>query len=168
MHNDLSAGFRSEVRQGQNSFYLGDAPGYSLKYSHRPLRWLALEAGLEQIPRPVGSSVCCEYATNAKDELYLFPFGARYVFEPSQQRVRLSAGGGGSYMKYTVGNGGHSGDPEAASGWGGQLVAAADFGLTRSGRFRVGVTGRFYYIHVGPYRTGRFFTVGPDFTFSFR
>ena len=71
-------------------------------------------------------------------------------------------------MNHTVGNGGYSGAPEGGSGWGGQSVAAGDYGLTRSGRFRVGVTGRYYYIHVGPYRTGRIFTVGPDFTFSFR
>ena len=38
----------------------------------------------------------------------------------------------------------------------GQFVAAGDYGLTRSGRFRVGVTGRYYYIRVGPYQTARF------------
>jgi hypothetical protein len=71
-------------------------------------------------------------------------------------------------MNYTVGNGGYSGAPESTSAWGGQFVAAGDYGLTRSGRFRLGVTARYYYLRVGPYRTGRIFTVGPDFTFSFR
>ena len=168
MHNALSAGFRYEVKLGQNSYYLRNVPGYELRYSHRPLRWLAFEAGLEQIPRPVGSSVCCEYVTNANDELYLAPFGARFLFQPRERRIRLSAGGGGAYMNHSVGNGGFSGVPEGASGWGGQFVAAGDYGLTRSGRFRVGVTGRYYYIHLGRYQTGRIFTVGPDFTFSFR
>ena len=160
LRNDLSAGFRYEV--------VGDSPGYGLRYSHRPLRWLEFEAGLDQIPRPIGASECCEYVTNANDELFLVPFGARYVFEPGEQRIRLSVGGGGAYMNHTIGNNVFPNSHLDISGWGDQFVAAGDYGLTRSGRFRVGVTGRFYYIQVGPYQTGRSFTVGPDFTFSFR
>jgi hypothetical protein len=168
LRNDLSAGFRYEVKLGQNSYYLGNAPGYGLKYSYRPLRWLAFEAGLEQIPRPIGASVCCEYLTNADDELFLVPFGVRYVWEPEGRRFRLSAGGGGAYMNHTIGHEFLSGGLVGASGWGGQVVATGDYGLTRSGRIRAGVTGRYYYIHVGLYVTGRIYTVGPDFTFSFR
>src|SRR5579872_1391876 len=85
--HDLSAGFRYEVKLGRNSYNLGNAPGYSVRYSYRPLRWLAVEAGMEQIPRPIGAGVCCEYLTNANDELFLVPFGARYVWEPEGRRV---------------------------------------------------------------------------------
>ncbi|SPE42099.1 conserved exported hypothetical protein [Candidatus Sulfopaludibacter sp. SbA3] len=166
--HDLSAGFRYEVKLGQNSYNLNDAPGYSVKYSYRPLRWLALEAGMEQIPRPIGASVCCEYQTNAYDELFLVPFGARYVWEPQGQRLRLSLGGGGAYMNHTFGTELESGAMAGASGWGGQFVASGDCGLLRSGRLRAGLTARYYYIHVGLYVTGRILTVGPDFTFSFR
>jgi hypothetical protein len=169
LKNDLTAGFRYEVKLGQNSYRLGNAPGYGLRYSHRPLRWLELEAGLEQIPRPIGGSVCCEYVTDANDELFLVPFGARYVLEPRERRIRLSAGGGGAYMNHTISKDVFPDAPLASTtGWGGQLVAAGDYGLTRSGRLRMGVTGRFYYIHVGPFQKGRILTVGPDFTFSFR
>ena len=169
LKNALGAGFRYEVKLGQNSYYLGNAPGYSLRYSHRPLPWLALEAGLEQIPRPIGRSVCCRYVSSAGDELFLVPFGARYVYEPGERRLRLSAGGGGAYMNHTISEDVFPNVPlDYRSGWGGQFVAAGDYGLTRSGRFRVGVTGRYYYIRVGPYQTARIFTVGPDFTFSFR
>jgi hypothetical protein len=147
---------------------LGNAPGYGLKYSYRPRRWLALEAGMEQIPRPIGSSVCCRYETSANDELFLVPFGARYVWEPEGRRVRLSAGGGGAYMDHAIGSQNLAEGLAGASGWGGQWVASGDYGVTRSGRLRVGITGRYYYIAVGPYKTGRILTVGPDFTFSFR
>jgi hypothetical protein len=163
--HDLGAGFRYEVKLGQTSYNLPDAPGYSLRYAYRPVRWLSLEAGLEQIPRPLGSSVCCRFQNNANDELFLAPFGARYVWEPQGQRIRLSAGGGGAYMNHTIGN--TNGDLMGASGWGGQFVAAGDYSLTRSGRFRAGLTARYYYLLLG-YRTGRILTVGPDFTFSFR
>jgi hypothetical protein len=166
--HDLSAGFRYELKLGQNSYSLGDTPGYSVRYSYRPLRWLALEAGLEQIPRPIGASVCCEYETNANDELFLLPFGARYVWEPTGGRVRLSLGGGGAYLNHTIGHQNLAEDLVGASGWGGQFVAAGDFALTRSGRFRAGVTARYYYIRVGPEVTARIFTVGPEFAFSFR
>ena len=99
--NDLSAGFRYEVKVGQNSYRLGNSPGYAVKYAYRPRRWLALEAGMEQIVRPIGGSVCCEYATSAEDELFLVPFGARYVWEPEGGRIRLSVGGGGAYLNHT-------------------------------------------------------------------
>lgn len=164
--HDLSAGFRYEVKLGQNSYNLPNAPGYGVKYSYRPLRWLALEAGMEQIPRPIGASVCCRYQTDANDELFLVPFGARYVWEPARRRIRLAAGGGGAYMNHAIGD--EADSLQSASGWGGQFVAAGDYGLTRSGRLRVGLTARYYYIKVGQYRTGRILTVGPDFTFSFR
>ena len=166
--HDLSAGFRYESSLGQTSYSLGSSPGYAIRYSYRPMRWLALEAGLEQIPRPVGSSVCCEYETNADDELYLLPFGARYVFEPRGRRVRLSLGGGGAYLKHAIGHENLGEGLVSASGWGGQFVAAGDFALTRSGRWRAGVTARYYYIHVATESTARIFTVGPEFTVSFR
>jgi len=165
--HDLSGGFRYDVKAGQNSYFLGNSPGYAVKYAYRPRRWLALEAGMEQIVRPIGDSVCCRYVTNAEDELFLVPFGARYVWEPKGRRLRLSAGGGGAYLNHTFGN------PECcfqagASGWGGQAVAAADYALTRSGRLRAGLTARYFYIPVNPYVNARLFTLGPDFTFSFR
>ena len=165
--HDLSAGFRYDVKVGQNSYNLGDSPGYSVKYAYRPRRWLALEAGVEQIVRPIGSSVCCRYVTSADDELFLAPFGARYVWEPEGRRIRLSLGGGGAYLNHTIGNEAccYSG---GASGWGGQAVASGDYALTRSGRFRAGLTARYYYVPVSPYVNARLLTVGPDFTFSFR
>jgi hypothetical protein len=166
--HDLSAGFRYEVKLGQNSYHLDNRPGYAVKYSYRPLRWLAFEAGLEQIPRPIGAGACCEYITNANDELFLVTFGLRYVWEPKGSRVRLSAGGGGAYLNHAVGQELPSFGVVSASGWGGQFVAAGDYRLTRSGRFRAGLTVRDYYIKIAQYVTARILTVGPDFTFSFQ
>ncbi len=124
--------------------YLQNAPGYLIDYSYRPRRWLALETGLEQIIRPVGSSMCCEYLTNAMDELYLVPFGAKYVWESKTGRLRLSLGGGGAYVNHDVGHEYPGFGLFRFSGWGVQIAVAADYGPTRSGRFRVGVAGRYY------------------------
>jgi len=166
--HDVSAGFRYEVKVGQNSYFLDNAPGYDLRYSYSPARWLELEAGLEQIVHPIGDSVCCQFIRNANDQLFLVPIGARFVWEPSEGRVRLSVGGGAAYLKHDIGNELPSGGLEGASGWGGQFVASGDYALTQSGRFRAGFTGRYYYVGVGQNRTARIFTVGPDFIFSFR
>ena len=164
--NDLTGGFRYEVKLGQNSYLLNNAPGYALDYSYRPLRWLRLEAGMEQIFRPVGSSVFCRFVSNANDNLFLVPFGVRYVFEPRGIRVRLSLGGGGAYLNHTVGTPVEGVSGASGAGW--QIVAGGDYGLTHSGHFRAGVTARYYYVYVGQEVAARIFTIGPDFTFSFR
>jgi hypothetical protein len=180
LRQSISGGFVYEWKVGPDSQSLPSAPGFSINYSFRPRRWLAIEAGLEQIPRPIGSGYCCEYVQDINDELYLVPFGVRYVWEPEGGPVRLSAGGGGAYLKYTVGS--HAtGAPDGFSGWGGQVVVSGDYGLTRSGRFRVGVTGRYYYVPAryslpsGLYPPGynasapiHILAIGPEFTFSFR
>jgi len=136
-----------------------------------------LEAGFNQIVRPVGASVCCEYTQNADDELYLVPFGARYVWESRGSRLRLTVGGGGAYVNHTVGS--QSGGAIGFAGWGGQLVASGGYGVTRSSRLRLGVTVRYYFAspkpsgYIGP--TGfsqsgsmHIFVLGPEVTFSFR
>jgi hypothetical protein len=168
LRNELSAGFRYEVKLGQNSYNLNDASGYDVKYSYRPVRWLALEAGMEQIFRPIGSSICCRYQSTAADDLFLVPFGVRYVWAPATGRLRLSAGGGGAYFNHAIGNEISAYDLVSLSAWGGQFVAGGDYALTRSGRFRAGLTVRYYYVPVRAEQVARILTVGPDFTFSFR
>jgi hypothetical protein len=153
---------------------LNDAPGFSISYSFRPRPWLALEAGFEQIVRPIGSSVCCEYAKSADDELYLAPFGARYVWQARGSRVRLTIGGGGAYLNHAIGQ--EAGGAFGFSGWGGQAVASGDYAVTRSGRLRVGWNARYYFASpksspsfgpVNPSDTLHLFAMGPAVTFSF-
>jgi hypothetical protein len=176
-NQSVSGAFVGEVMAGPNSGILNDALGFGIDYWFRPRRWLALEAGFEQIVRPVGSSVCCEYATDADDELFLVPFGARYVWEPRGGRLRFTIGGGGAYLNHTIGN--QDGGTVGFSGWGGQFVASGDYAVTRSGRLRVGLTGRYYLaspkpsVYLGapgynPSYTLHIFVLGPAITFSFR
>ncbi len=176
----VTSAFVYEVKAGPNSGVsdplLNSAPGYSIGYGFQPRRWLMLEAGFEQIVRPVGGSVCCEFATNANDQLYLVPFGARYVLAPKSSRVRFTLGGGGAYLNHHVGN--QVGDQFGFSGWGGQVVASGDYAVLRSGRLRIGVTGRYYIaspkptMNFGPPGFNptdhlRFVVIGPSVTFSF-
>jgi len=156
------------------------APGYTINYSYRPLNWLALEAGFNQAVHPIGTIVQVEdglsLPTNTHDQLFLVPFGARFIWQPHQGRTRVSVGGGGAYLDHRV-------DQQAIanflafnrSGIGGQAVVSADYPLSPSGRYRIGLTGRFYYVN-GAYKVvgysyheaQRVFTIGTEFTFSFR
>jgi hypothetical protein len=175
----LTGAFLYEVKVGPNGGItyplLNSAPGYGIDYGFRPRRWLMLDSGFEQIVRPIGSAICCEYSTNADDQLYLVPFGARYVWEPQASRLRFTAGGGGAYLNHYVGI--QNGDVVGFSGWGGQFVASGEYALTRSGRLRLGVTARYYIaapkpsVSFGPGNPHdhlRILTIGPAVTFSFR
>jgi len=177
----VTGAFVYEVMAGPNggvsSPFLNDAPGFSVDYGFRPRSWLMLEAGFNQIVHPIGSSVCCEYATNAGDELFLVPFGARYVWEPRGSRLRLTLGGGGAYLNHTIGSQG--GDVMGFAGWGGQFVASGGYGVTRSSRLRLGLIARYYFASpkpsdvygppgYNPRDTLHIFVIGPEVTFSFR
>jgi hypothetical protein len=135
-----------------------------------------LEAGFDQIVHPIGSSVCCEFSTNANDQFYLVPFGARYGWEPASSRLRVTLGGGGAYLNHTIGT--QSVDVTGFSGWGGQFVASGDYAVTRSGRLRVGLMARYYFASpkptmdfgppgFNPHDTLHIFVLGPSVTFSF-
>lgn|GEM_PF-2787442 len=180
-HNSLSGAFVYQVLAGPNhgeSYpFLNNAPGYSVGYGFQPRRWFVLEAGFEQIVRPLGSSVCCEYGTNANDQLYLVPFGARYVWDHRSSGLRLTVGGGGAYVNHTVGS--PASGSLGFSGWGGQYVASCDVPLTKSGNVRIGATVRYYvaspkpsydFSPAGYSQRDAFhaFVLGPEVIFSFR
>ena len=50
-NQSVSGAFVGEVMAGPNSGILNDALGFGIDYWFRPRRWLALEAGFEQIVR---------------------------------------------------------------------------------------------------------------------
>jgi len=180
-HQSVTGAFVYEVKAGPSrsvpSPILNDAPGFSVDYGFRPRRWLMLEAGFNQIVRPIGTSVCCEFATNADDELFLVPFGARYVWEPRNSRLSLTLGGGGAYLNHTVGN--QAGGAVGFAGWGGEFVASGDYSVTRSSRLRLGLMARYYFASpkpsvsfgppgYNPSDTLHILLIGPEVTFYFR
>jgi hypothetical protein len=182
LRQSVSGAFTYGLKAGPNSA-LGsassDSPGYGIDYLFRPLKSLGLEAGFEQVIRPIGSSVCCEYSRNADDELFLVPFGVRYVWEPRNSRVRLTIGGGGAYMKHTIGNQSGGAALMEFSAWSGQAVATGDYAVTRSGKLRAGLLLRYYFASpkpspnfgpqgYNPSESLHLFVVGPQITFSFR
>jgi hypothetical protein len=80
----------------------------------------------------------------------------------------VTVGGGGAYLNHHYYSQQPSGAFVNVSALGAQFVVSSDYALTRSGRLRVGVTGRYYYVDTNSESTARIFTIGPEFTFSFR
>jgi hypothetical protein len=161
--NEVSGAFRYENALGKTSYGIPSAPGWGILYKYRVWPWLALEAGLDQVPHPIGTYTGGDgFQFNAHDELYLVPFGMRAIWHPAP-RVRLSAGGGGAYFR-------HTSEPYeviSPNPWGWQVSVSARGALTRSGRFWIGVTARYYYVRFNDFSVGRVMTIGPDFTWSF-
>jgi len=156
------------------------AAGYSINYAYRPLNWLAVEVGFNQVVHPVGTifnvSNGISFPINTKDQLYLIPFGPRFVWQPGQGRGSVSVGVGGAYLNHRYDQQAFSEFESNESGFGGQAVVSTDYALSDSGRYRLGLTARFYYIN-SSFRSGagytyhgtdRYFTIGTEFTFSFR
>ncbi len=131
---------------------------------------MALETGLDQVIHSIGA---VEYLNNGipeyvyvNDHHYFVPFGARFLWAPSKDgRWQVTAGGGGTYLYHHFSD---VGDPSTSS-FGMQAVASADYALSPSSCFRVGVTARYYYVNPGPTREviQRFFNISPSFTYSF-
>ena len=99
--NELSGAFRYEHSLGSTSFRIPSAPGWGILYGYGVWPWLALEAGLDQVPHPIGTYIDGDgLQFDAHDELYLVPFGMRATWQPAP-RLKLSAGGGGAYFRHT-------------------------------------------------------------------
>ena len=142
----LAAEFLEGVTAGPNSYHTSprDTPGYGVIYLVRLRRWLALEAGFNQLVHPVGSSICCEYNSNANDQLFLVPFGARLGWQSESSRFSFSLGGGGAYVRHSFGTQSLGEDLISSAGWAGQAVGSVHYSITRSGRLRAGVIARYY------------------------
>lgn len=176
----LSGAFLAEFPVGTNNNNLDNGLGFGADYMYRPIRPLAIEFGFEQVPHLLGTFYNNNIPITPNDELYLVPFGVRYIVDLPQSRLRLSAGGGGAYLNHAVSRN-VSGLLLGVAGWGAQAVASGDYALTKSGRFRIGFTARYYFAWSKFTNVGGVFppnynlsahshivTFGPQFTFCFR
>ena len=155
------------------------APGYTINYAYQPLSWLAVEAGFNQVIHPVGTYINVsnglQFPLNTNDQLYLVPFGARFIWQPGHGRGRVSVGAGGAYLNHHFNQLAVDNFFNNTSGIGGQGVVSGDYALSPSGRYRLGLTARFYYVNAAYkifsytyHENDRVFTIGTEFTFSFR
>lgn len=145
MRNSVTfgAGFAHNIG---NTGYNGDsAPSFALTYAYRVVPHLDVEAGAVGTSS-LGTEVRgASYDVKADDHLLWVPFGIRGVLPLRGGRVEISAGGGGTYEKYFVGN------PTLAlgfvprTGWGGYAVAGAAVALDEGKRFWLSASPRFLF-----------------------
>jgi hypothetical protein len=166
-NQNLTAGYSYFSALGSTSTDAPSGSGWSVNYAFRPVRGLALEAGVEGEPSPVGTYEYDANPFNAHDYLFLIPFGARYVWQPrSAPGFQLSVGGGGAYLNHHFGTQYLFDTPSNDSVWGAQAVVSVRSALTRSRHILLGVTARYYRFYP-QYNKLSFLAVGPDITFAF-
>lgn len=166
VQHQVSVDFNGMFRLGDNSYDVRNRPGFGGAYGLRAHRHFQLDIGVEFVPRPIGTSACCRYVDNAADNLYLVPFGGRFVLGPADGRWEFGIGGGGAYMNHRVGKQA-PGFSSGASGAGGYALASGNAALRKGSRFRIGGTARIYRFGLNGFTPARLLTVGPEVIFRF-
>jgi len=115
------------------------APSLAVSYAYRLFPHVDMEAGITTA-LALGTEVRgANYDIKADDRLIWVPFGLRGVLPLLSGRVEVSAGAGGVYEKYSVGNPADSVGLVSRNGWGGYGSAAAAVAL--DGRRHFWLTG---------------------------
>ncbi len=127
----------------------GGATAVSLggSYSFRVLRLLGIEAGVLTALDPTGILRGANYSFDAKDRFTWVQFGPRLILPLWDGRMEVSAGAGGAYENYSIGNA--SGFLLPRSGWGGNLSAGAAVALDHRGHLWLGMTPRWFLVNAG-------------------
>jgi len=135
-------------------------------YSFHLRRWLALEAGVLTAIDPTGVVGSAAGFFDVHDRYTWIPFGPRVILPLRHDRFELSAGAGGTYEKYTVGNPspGFFGSPYSA--WGGYFKAGPAAALDPGRHIWLGVTPRLIVIN-RTYQRDRWFVLTGDIGFRF-
>jgi len=134
-------------------------------YSFRWRRWLALEGGVLTVIDPTG--VVGSYAGffDVHDRFTWLPFGVRFILPLRHDRFEISAGGGGAYERYTVGNEVPNG-PGPYNRWAGYFKAKAAVALDPGRHFWLGATPQFMLVSGSDIRD-RWFVLTGDVSFRF-
>lgn len=136
------------------------------QYSFRLRPWLALEGGVLTANNPTGL-INSEYGYfNIHDRYTWVPFGARFVLPLRHDRFEISAGGGGVYERYTVGNTQAPTGPTPYSGWGGYFKANAAVALDPGRHLWLGTTPQWILVNAHSVRD-RWFVLTGEIGFRF-
>jgi len=173
LNETVSAGFIYCMPSGTYNQKIG-APGYNLGYSYKLRSWLALDAGFQQVIHPAAAIAVHNNALvnyiNPGDQLFLVPFGARFLWSPSGSRMQIGIRAGGAYIDHHY-NASAFGYFASSSGLGPHVNASLEFPISASGHFRLGISASYYYLNPHSDSGGpivREFTFGPSLLYSFR
>ncbi|HEY3440295.1 MAG TPA: hypothetical protein VGK29_06070 [Paludibaculum sp.] len=160
----FSGGWSRE--SGGSYFDHRTATGLGLSYAYRFHPHVEAEAGLIVALSPSANNCGQRGGVDCDDRLYWAPFGVRFVAPIRTGRLELSAGGGGLYERYTVGNPIAPGYEAPRHGWGGYFVGSTAIALDRSHHFWLGVTPRWFLANP-PYNRDRWFQLSGEFSIRF-
>jgi hypothetical protein len=157
------------ARQSVNATppYVQTAAAPGISYGYRALPHVEFEAGLFIVPHP-SPDFCGSFGCHDVDDRYYWiPFGARFLLPLQRDRLELSAGGGGLYNKYTLGNPLSGGGPISYEGWGGYFSGAAAAALDRGRHLWLGTSPRFFLGHTRYRQRDRWLTIAGELSFRF-
>ena len=121
------------------------APNIGLMYAYRLFPHWEIEAGIETALALGSEARGAHYDFQADDRFIWVPFGLRTVLPLHRERLEISAGAGGLYEKYWVGNPADSVGFVSREGWGGYASAGAAFALDRRRHFWLSTSPRFFF-----------------------
>lgn len=144
----------------------GGATAVSLggSYSFRVFRLLGIEAGVLTALDPTGMLRGANYSFDAKDRFTWVQFGPRLILPLWDGRMEVSAGAGGAYENYSIGNA--AGFLLPRSGWGGNFSGGAAVALDHGRHFWLGTTPRWFLVTSGQ-QHDRWFVGAGEFSFRF-
>ncbi|MGO4883603.1 MAG: hypothetical protein ACLP59_22705 [Bryobacteraceae bacterium] len=136
-------------------------------YSFHFRRWLAFEGGILTAIDPTG--VVGSYAGffDVHDRYTWIPFGVRFIVPVHHDRIEISAGGGGVYERYTVGNPNAPYAPSPYSGAGGYFKGEAALALDPGRHFWLGVTPQWILANGPNGQRDRWFVLTGNLGFRF-
>lgn len=154
-HHNFTFGAGGASPQSELSHFMQSAPGVSVGYGYRFMRYFQADAGLDIL---FGAARIRDFLTTdiggfrIKDREYFIPLGGRAIAPLAGGKLLLSAGGGGAWMKYSE----RVNQPSSyyridcpictsRSGWGYYAQVGGDWFFGRN--LRLGVMSRFYRGH---------------------
>jgi hypothetical protein len=154
-HHNFTFGVGGASPQAELSNFMQSAPGVSVGYGYRFMRYFQADAGLDIL---FGAARIRDFLTTdiggfrIKDREYFVPLGGRAIVPLASGKVLLYAGGGGAWMRYNE----RVNQPSSyyridcpictsRSGWGYYAQVGGDWYFGRN--LRLGVVSRFYRGH---------------------
>src|SRR5215510_13531622 len=185
-HHNFTFGAGAARPRGDLGPILGDTPGVSIGYGYRFHRYFQADAGLDVL---FGAASVRDFLSTGlgdfriRDREYFVPFGGRAIIPLAHDRVLLSGGGGGAWIKYRErvnqpGDYIHIDCPVCSSrdGWGYYAQGNLSYFVNRMKNFRIGVNTKVVRGHTDGQSIGlvpgfktrdKWLLINAEFGFSF-
>jgi hypothetical protein len=150
------------------SYVAETATALQASYGYRVIRYIQVEAGVVAALQP-SPDLCSAHGCSDPDDRFIWiPFGVRFVAPLWHGRLELSAGGGGTYEKYSVSNGDRL--PcciRSLDGWGGYFAGGGAVALDPGRHWWLGASPRWFLANPTAGQHDRWFVIPLEFSWRF-